>query len=283
MNTYDPVPNFAALGAVNLTALAIPEAALEPARRTLFLSSEPGYVIFRNFLDSGQVAHLRQFWAGVDPSFGHEPFAGKHQIVKDCPNMSVADDQGNRTFHNFLWNQPLDELTWTIGWMVHGLRNRLSGRPFFAEALPGSGKVLNQRVVLTRNASTWIAPHRDYLVYDRRFEKNMYDFSRLQATLFLARKGEDYDGRGFVLETNAGTSLSFGTDIEIAPGDLAIWRYNNLHSVEGVVSKPDQIGFLRMLFPLETLATASAVSPVAPRPSIARRTVAALKRRLDVL
>ena len=282
MNIYDPVSNFAAGNGVNLSTFAIPEAALVQNRRNLFHSTGPGYVIFRNFLDAGQVAHLRDLWSNVDPNFQHVPFEGKHQIVAGCPNMSSADDKGNCTFHNFLWNQPLDELTWTIGWMVHGLRNRLSGRSFYAETLPGSGKVLNQRVVHTRNASTWIAPHRDYFYYDRRFEKNMYDFSRLQATLFLARKDEDYDGRGFVLETNGGKTISFGTDVEISPGDLVIWRYNNLHSVEGIVSRPDQIGFLRMLFPLETLATGMVQNSAAKQPSILRRGAYALKKRLKI-
>jgi hypothetical protein len=108
-------------------------------------------------------------------------------------------------------------------------------------------------VVLTRNAATWIAPHRDYADFERRFEKNRFDRSRLQATLFLSEKGVDYSGIGFVFEQNDGQKVVFGTDVPIVPGDLVIWRYNNLHEVAEVTTASDQFGFMRILYPPEDL------------------------------
>lgn len=268
------------LDGLSLTSLALPESALGGVRHELYHSSGPGYVIFRNFLNPAQVAHLRTFWGTFTTDQGYAPFEGKHQFVAGCGNFVNRDRQNdNATFHNFLWNTPIDELTWTTAWMVQGLRNRISGRPFFAETVGASGRVVSNRVVLTRNAQTWIAPHRDYFNYDRRLEKGLYDLSRLQGTLILARKGEDYGGRGFVFEKNSGETISFGTDVELSPGDLIVWRYNNLHSVEGVTSKPGQLGFLRFLYPLETLAAGQA----AGRASFLKRGLSALMRKAAAL
>jgi hypothetical protein len=272
--------NLGDLQGLNLTDFALPEAALSGVRHELYHSTGPGFVIFRNFLNADQVEHLRVFWGSFRTDQGYATFEGKHQFVAGCGNFVSRDPKNdNATFHNFLWNVPIDELTWTTAWMVQGLRNRISGRPFFAETIGNAGRVVNNRVVLTRNAETWIAPHRDYFNYDRRLEKGLYDLSRLQATLVLARKGEDYQGRGFVFEKNSGETISFGTDVEVHPGDLIVWRYNNLHSVEGVSSKPGQLGFLRFLYPLETLA---AVAPVS-RPSLLQRGLSAIKRKVASL
>ena len=102
------------------------------------------------------------------------------------------------------------------------------------------------RVVLTRNGRDIVRPHQDWV------GKN-FDPRRLQASLFLSEKGPDYRGRGFVFQSNQGQDVSFGTDVEIQRGDLAFWRYNNVHRVDDVETDPGQLGMLRLIFPPEAI------------------------------
>jgi hypothetical protein len=116
--------------------------------------------------------------------------------------------------------------------------------------------------------------------YARRFEKNRYDPSRLQATLFLSEKGRDYASGGFRFETNQGKTIGFGDEIAVAPGDLVIWRYNNLHSVENVASASGQFGFMRIIYPPEDVAAMPPATPQvgkAPEAGPLRRTISRVK------
>ena len=259
MNTSDLVRDSAHRSAPSLDylRLAIPEDDLHAARRALYHSSGPGYVVFPNFLAPAHVAHMRSIWSSVDPSVSHARFQSKAQFQVGCPNFADIHADGTRIFHNFLWNPPLDEVTREASIFVHMLRNRLSGRNAFDECLPGAGKAVNYRVVISRNPNTAVALHRDYFDHARRMEKNAYDPSRLQATLFLSEKGRDYDGTGFRFTRNDGAVVVFGTDVPMVPGDLVIWKYTNWHAVEPVVSRPDQLGFMRIIYPPEVIHPAA--------------------------
>jgi hypothetical protein len=246
--------------ALTFAGLFPSEQALHPTRMALYHSSGPGYVVCKGFLTPDQVAYMQRFWTGVDPAASHTLFPGKTHIYPGCPDYYLIDADGSRTFHNFFWNAPLDEFTHTLSVAVTMLRNRISGRAPFAELLPHAGKAVNYRVIVSKNVKTWIAPHRDYAAFDRRFEKNRFDPSRLQATLFLSKKGQDYEGAGFKFERNDGQIISFGTDVAVEPGDLVIWRYNNLHSVEEISTAPGRLGFMRMIFPPEDVVAQPAVS-----------------------
>jgi hypothetical protein len=259
--------------------MSLAEDDLRPIRLALYHSGGDGYFIVRGFLDSGAVAHMRRFWSGVDPAATHTLFPGKAHIYSGCPDYYVVDADGNRTFHNFFWNAPLDELTHTLATYVAILRNRVSGRAPLSELLPFAGKAINYRVIISKNAKTWIGPHRDYADFERRFEKNRFDPSRLQATLFLAEKGVDYEGTGFKFERNDGRLVAFGTDVEVAAGDLVIWRYNNLHSVEDIRTGTGQFGFMRMIFPPEDVVLQPAAK-AGELPPLRRRVGNALRALL---
>ncbi len=235
--------------------LMLPQEALRDCRLALYHSSGSGYFIVRRFIDPSQVSHICSLWSTADPIASHERFPGKSHFFRNCPNYISEDSEGNKTYFNFPWNAPLDQLTFAVAVQVHVLRNLITGRmPYFS--LFGDGKeVLDYRVIFTRASETWIAPHRDAANYERRFEKGRYDLSRLQATLFLSEKGVDYDGVGFKFERNDGNSVVFGTDVNISSGDLVFWRHNNLHSVEDVHSGEEDIGFARMIFPAESIVT----------------------------
>lgn len=56
-----------------------------------------------------------------------------------------------------------------------------------------------------------------------------------------------------LFDTNDGRKIIFDTDVSVEPGDLVIWRYCNLHSVENITTTDAQIGFLRLLLPREVI------------------------------
>lgn len=240
-------------GRFTFRSLAIAEEDLAPLRHELYHSSGAGYVIFPGFLDEHAVRHVQSIWPNIDPARTHKVFWSKKDMSAQCADFYTADDRGNRNFYNFVFNTPVDEVTWTASIFVHMLRNRLSGRPPFAETFPVSGRALSYRVVNTRISTTWVKPHRDYMKVPGSLDRNEWDLSRLQATLFLSEKGRDYSGTGFSLERNDGRIVVFGTDVPIKAGDLVIWRYNNLHAIENVSAAEGQLGFLRIIYPPEIM------------------------------
>ena len=232
--------------------LRLREEDLAAIRAKIYHSSGDGYFIFRNFVSREVVQHMRNLWGTVDPNATHRVFPGKENIYAGCPDYYARYPDGSTIFYNFLFAEPLDEVTREVSVCVHMLRNRLSGRNAFSD-LFGPRNAVSYRVTLNKNFENWIAPHTDFLDYEKRLEKGQYDPSRLQATLFLSRKGEDYSGVAFSMARNDGRQVQFGTDVDIEPGDLAIWKYTNLHGVSQITARPDQLGLLRIIFPIEDL------------------------------
>jgi hypothetical protein len=237
-------------------ALRVPDPELADIRMKIYHSTGDGYYIFRNFISPAVVKHLRDLWSGVDPVQTHHKFTGNECIYFGCPDSCAQYEAGNTIFYNFLFAEPLDEVTREVAVCVHMLRNRLSGRNAFSD-LNGPHTAVSYRVIINKNYEEWIAPHRDYLEYERRLEKGQYDPSRLQATLFLSKKGEDYDGTAFTLERNDGTQAVFGTDVPVEPGDLVIWKYSNLHGVSHVTTPPGKLGLMRIIFPIYELKSSA--------------------------
>lgn len=282
MNISEP------LGRFTFEGLSIAEDELREIRRALYRSTGDGFFVFREFLREDVVRHIRSIWPVIDPARTHRPFQSKRDFYPYCPDSFSADDQGNRSFYNFFFNTPVDEVTWGVSLSVQMLRNRLSGRPPLAETFPASGRSASYRVVITRDAKTWIGPHRDYMQDPGSLDRNKYDLTRLQATLFLSEKGADYTGTGFRLERNDGRTVVFGTDVPMRAGDLVIWRYNNLHSVEDVVTTDGQLGFMRIIYPPEVMqappSQAEPVAHVASSGALGIRAKAAAKQAVrDVL
>lgn len=224
---------------------------MHAVRMRLYHSSGEGYHVFRNFISPDIVAHMRAIWTTADGKTGFDLFPGNDKTYVGCPNYYVRYDDGSEIFYNFLFAAPFDEVTCEVAIAVNQLRNRLSGRGAY-EGVYGR-QSLQYRVTRNINRTTWAAPHTDWLDYDKRWEKGQYDPSRLQATLYLSDKGADYSGTGFRFSDNNGRSLVFGDDVLVAPGDLVIWRYGNLHSIEDVRTEPGRIGFLRIIYPIYTL------------------------------
>ena len=171
-------------GRFTAEALRLPESDLADIRMKIYHSSGDGFYIFRNFIPPEIVKHMRDLWGGIDPSLTHQPFPGNEYICAGVSDSYAKYPDGSTIFYNFLFAEPLDEVTREVAVCVHMLRNRLSGRNAFSD-LNGPRTAVSYRVTVNRNYESWIAPHRDFLEYDKRFEKGQYDPSRLQATLFL--------------------------------------------------------------------------------------------------
>jgi len=233
-------------------SLFLKDESLRQIRRQIYHSSGPGYVVIREFFDQQQVEHAQEIWTSTSASRHFEPFLGKHQFQLGSPNFMKKDDRGNRTFYNFLWGKPLDELTYEATFYIQTLRNRISGRNSSNEILPITGNSVSYRVVLTRNHEAPVPPHRDFWEPDHVLSKG-HDLTRLQATLMLSEHGKDYAGRGFALVNNQGKKVVFGVDEPVKAGDLIIWRYSNEHSVMDIRSSDQQLGFLRILYPQEII------------------------------
>lgn len=238
----------AAEAAFTHDAMAIPEQSLARMRREIFHPEGPGYTFLRGFADGDQVRHMVELWRAMAeaPATSHSRFVGKGAIRNGCPNFYRQDENGNVSFMNFVWRKPDDELTFSMAFTAQMIRARLQGRPVFHELYPHTNRCMSYRMVLTRRGDTIVPQHTDWL------EKN-WDPARIQATLFLTRWGQDYEGEGFVFTNNQGQEVAFGRDVAFEPGDLVFWRYNNRHGVQNVRSVEGRPGFIRIIMPPEEL------------------------------
>jgi len=275
MNISSPVAAAAAkFDGFDFERLRLGETELRNIRMELYHSTGTGFHIFKNFISPDLVSHIRSVWPKNEMPPGFQLLPGAHVYYPGCPNYYVRYPDGSQIFFNFLHQSPLDEVTQEVSVAVHMLRNRLSGRNAFQD-LSGA-RALGYRVTLNRNFEEWVSPHRDFMDWDQRWtKKGEYDPSRLQATLVLSERGVDYSGNGFLFETNSKREITLGGDVPVSPGDLLIWRYGNLHSVENVKCSDDQFGFMRIVYPIYDL-NESPPPPVVPR-SFAVRVAAWLR------
>lgn len=230
----------------------------------LYHSTGAGYYIFKRFIAPELVNHIREVWPKNEMPPGFRLLPANNTYYPGCPNYYVRYPEGSLIFFNFLHADPLDEATQEVSVAVHMLRNRLSGRNAFSDLV--GARSLGYRITLNRNFEKWIAPHRDFMDWDKRWEKGQYDPSRLQATLFLSNRAIDYNGNGFLFQRNDGKEVTLGGEVPISAGDLLIWRYGNLHSVENVKCRDDQFGFMRIIYPICDMTD----QPPAP-PRLAKR------------
>ena len=53
----------------------------------------------------------------------------------------------------------------------------------------------------------------------------------------------DYKGSGFLFTKNNGETIALETELDLKPGDLVFWRYNNTHQIKSVVALNEKVGF----------------------------------------
>lgn len=233
----------------DLNSLFIKEESLKSLRQQIYGSQSPGYFIIRNFLTPEQLRHIQEIWTEAEAPKFHQCFRDKRDFYFGCPNY-YSEQNGSRTFYNFLWEKPLDELTYSIAIHFHMLRNRIEAKTISDDLFPYHRRSCSYRVIVSDFPEYEVKPPRDYYFPDDPTNK-LHDLTRVQGTLFLSEYGRDYTGGGFVFRTNQGTDIQFGKDIQLAVGDFVIWRYSNLHSVTLTKRMDNGMGFVRILFPPE--------------------------------
>ncbi|OEK05230.1 hypothetical protein [Roseivirga misakiensis] len=239
---------------MNYSDLIIPANDLIQIRKKLYHSEGPGYYVFQDFIDPAFTSHIISFWSQElkSPAKGWKKVK---KINKDkdlymgCPNYLKEEVHG-LTYFNYLWNEPLDEVTYAVSWKIMELRNQVMSRNFYLRVFPtnGNGNRSNSfRVVLTKNGEEIVKPHKDWT------GEKFFDPAALQATLILSDHDTDYSGEGLMFKKNNNEEICLNRDIGVKKGDLILWKYTNEHCVRNVNSSPNQLGFVRILFPPEQL------------------------------
>lgn len=222
------------------------EGELKDVRQALYHSKGPGYFVFRNFIDDVFVQHMLRIWCNLGAPKDFLRYRSKDGFFVGCPNYYLSSKKKDlAAYWNFFWNRPVDEATQSVALLAQILRNRIEQRAPDFDLFGQTGNAACCRIVVGGRGNNVVPPHRDW------HEGESFDPRRTQITLFLTRKGEDYGGDGFVFTRNDGERVVFGDDVEVAPGDLAIWRYNNEHAVQNLERGAGQRGFIRMIMPPE--------------------------------
>lgn len=235
---------------INFKSLRLPDQELIKIRKELYHSSAPGFYVFKKFIDAEFLKHMVDFW--TNENFEKSDFSTltqidkKNQFYMGCPNYFYPTKYG-KAYYQYFWNSPVDEATMSVSFAIQQLRNNLQSYNNYHEFFPLSGNSCSYRVVFTFNGDKVVAPHTDWLEPVELFKPE-----RLQATLILTKKGVDYEGTGMWMESNdKKTKYIFDENLQVEPGDLVVWRYNNLHAVENVKTPEGKKGFIRMIFPPE--------------------------------
>ena len=225
-------------------------------RRKIYHTQGEGYLLFKGFLEKKFTDHLVNYWCRLlDPPQTHLLFPGKeHAFYPGCPcYYKHGRTTGLKVFYNPLWGNQHEVVSNEIAVSIIHLRSQIEGKAFTREISPRPGqRCVVPRLIITRNGENVLAPHSDYGL-DEPNPRNI-DLARVQATLFLSQIDQDYSGSGFVFTKNNGDKIHCERELGIEPGDLLIWRYNNVHEISDISSGENQVGFVRMLFPPEEIS-----------------------------
>ena len=252
------------------------EELLNTIRMDLYHSEKTGYFVIRNFLEERLSSHIINFWSKEIPKSeeSHKSISVLNPMKNfyfGCPNYDYKNEYGH-TYLNYFWNDPVDEVTYGIAWKIHELRNSISSKLFYNGFFPIRGNQSTSfRVVRTLRGKEIVAPHIDFR------DKEFFDPSMLQATLILSEHEKDYSGDGMFFTQNDGKKICLNKDLNLKKGDLVLWNYGCLHSVENINTTPEHLGFLRIIFPPALLNSPSTEKKL--ESSSGKELMAELKRR----
>jgi hypothetical protein len=209
------------------------------------------YTILKNFVSESAVSHLRDFWMRDDLSYHFaDKIANKDVSISSPPYAYCGQTENDISYCLGVWNTPLDELTHEIMYQVAFARNLIVGNPLY-DGLGFNCRWLQQyRVCRTVTGGEAVKRHADFMEEFRSDPTGSHKFSpsRLQATLFLSDRQNDYKSGGFYLDL--GGKELFAEEMGLRSGDLLVWRYNLKHGVKDVaVDQQKNFGFLRIIYP----------------------------------
>lgn len=239
--------------------------AIKSIRHELYHSQGLGFHVFRNFLSAHEIQHMRHVWSDYDWTLTHTKFLGKSNQTLQAPDQFDHDEARNtQSYWNYYWNKSKRcGYTQETCSSIQVLKNLISGKSPFDEfavtKIAGHNYVAAYRVVNTFSVKNFTGEHMDWGPRENPLDKR-HQPGRLQCTLFLSSYGEDYMGEGFYLTNKRGIKSYFGRDVGVKAGDLVIWPYNSPHGVGEIIAEDPKIGFLRIVFPSESLDTSRAYS-----------------------
>ena len=222
-------------------------------RKEIYHSNNQGFYIFRNYIKEEFVQSIIEYWCYNSPhKKSHKKFKDKStDFYINCPSYFLENGE-NKVFYNPFWSNNYDPLTNELSLAICTLRAQIEGKQLANEIMPRINKrCVIPRLIITKNGENIIKPHSDYGINEK--DPNNIDIGRLQCTLFLSKNKYDYTGSGFVFTNNAGRKINIAKDYKINPGDLVIWKYNNIHEIKDIKTTSQKIGFVRMIFPLEII------------------------------
>jgi SAM-dependent methyltransferase len=261
----------------------LPVEQLAELRKAIY--SGEGYYVLRRFLQPEHATYLVDHWrTRHNPVVITRGFDKSRLFFDGCPNYSLLDP-GRSVHFNFFWNSPNDTLSYDAAWRIQRLRNQIEGNSASENYLAlsnanmpqphitdGVASATSYRVVGTVDGGS-IESHRDWV----------HDPSKVQMSLVLSSKGHDYGEGGFLFRKRDGSLVNLSQEENLQRGDLLVFRYSMDHGVEAVKSAPGQVGFWRMLFPIETIRSdrpGSGTGKPQKKVSALRRLASRLRRQL---
>ena len=229
-------------------SLLYTEQNIQDWRVALFESSRP-YILISNVLSDAEVSALQHRWRYMSTE-GFALFVSNVELNVHSPNYCNGLENVFQGFYMLPWNTPADHFTHELCLEIHRLRNRLEGNPAFSSLFPFQDRFLQYRVLRSLNGSSHVPTHADFTADPppKALSTHVSDPSRIQATLLLSEHGRDYTGTGFCFPEQP---PEHGHPcVGAKAGDLLLWRYTEKHAVQSVHSTPEQLGFLRIIFPV---------------------------------
>jgi SAM-dependent methyltransferase len=241
-----------------------PPGMIDAIRRAVY--SGPGYFVVRGFCSPEQAAGALAFWRAYSGPTVRR-YDKRRELFYGCAD-ATEQTAGRIRHFNYFWNPPRDELTHSLAWRMHSLRNRVEGRPEGTDFMPWRPRhrverdhwtAASYRVVDTQRGGA-VAAHTDWNL----------DHSRVQLSLSLTSAGTDYGQGGLVLDGRA-TSLTE----KVSAGDLVVFAYGRPHGISAVEPTHEAGGYTRLLIPLESVPVVPATPWTEPcqGPGAVRRVV----------
>ncbi|MFT5165469.1 MAG: ubiquinone/menaquinone biosynthesis C-methylase UbiE [Saprospiraceae bacterium] len=223
---------------------------IQSIREELYLGK--GYVVFRGVVPMEIVNHLQCFWKN-EKKWGIQNHFNKYLDIRYQGLDISLKNKKQLIHHNFFWNNPREETTYSLAWELQAFRNRIEGQPIDWGYLPhyytpGEQKhlryVSSYRIACT-SQDVSVPIHSDWDL----------DHSKIQISVMLSSYGRDYVEGGMLIndQFRGGEAVNISQKENLQAGDVLLFRYAHTHGVAPVQSTLNGKGYDRMLMPIEVV------------------------------